>query len=196
MLRDTIRSTRLSIAGLATAALVIAASVATQAAVTYFGLSFPDRVAASKRGPVTDYEKTNAGLGYSVEYLQPNWKINVYIYDLRKALIPDDLTSGVMTSQLKQAQGDIFETQKRGYYTQVNLRRNRTLRDTRGRARFLCSYFTYVHQTAGKVDSYLCLTGWRNKFVKIRMTAKQHGGSDAEADRFIRAWMKLLWPAQ
>jgi len=193
---DLVCATRKNLTLLAAAALIVAATVAAPAAVSFFGLNFPDRVAAAKLGPINEYEKTKPGLGYGVEYLQPNWKINIFIYDLGKTAIPDDLASEVLTSQLKQAQGDILELQKQGIYAKVDLKRNRTLKDGGGRPRFLCSDFAYVHAKAGNVDSFLCLTGWKNKFVKFRLTAAQHGGSQAEADRFMQAWAKLLWPGR
>ena len=46
----------------------------------------------------------------------------------------------------------------------------------------------------GAVDSFLCLTGWHNKFVKFRLTTRPSPRSSAEARRFVEAWLKILWP--
>ena len=44
-----------------------------------------------------------------------------------------------------------------------------------------------IERRAGDADSYLCVTAWRGKFVKFRMTVAQRPGNDAEAERFIAA---------
>jgi hypothetical protein len=189
-----LHATRSCLSVVLAATIVLGTMAAAWAAVTYFGLTFPDRVGGAKIGPTVDYEKTNAGLGYSVEYLQPGWKINIYIYDMGRASIPDDLKSEVLQSQLKQAQGDILELQRRGTYAKVELLRDTVMSDRRGRARLLCSDFGYVHETMGNVDSFLCLTGWNNKFVKFRLTRAHHDGSPGEAKQFLEAWLGILWP--
>ena len=68
------------------------------------------------------------------------------------------------------------------------------MRDQRGRARFLCSDFAYVHEKVGNVDSFLCLTGWHDRFVKFRLTGRRHTGSDRDAARFVETWFPILWP--
>ena len=53
------------------AAVVLGAMTAGRAAVTYFGLTFPDRIAGATVGPVTDFEKDKPGLGYALKYQLP-----------------------------------------------------------------------------------------------------------------------------
>src|SRR5437879_5436107 len=107
-------------AALLAAGLLMAAMVAAKSEAAFFGLTFPDRVADAQIGPTTDYEKTNPGLGYSVRYRQPGWTTDVYIYDLGRPSIPDDVESDVVKAQLRQAQGDILELQRRGVYAKVD----------------------------------------------------------------------------
>jgi hypothetical protein len=102
--------------------------------------------------------------------------------------------SDVVKAQLRQAQGDILELQRRGVYAKVDLTRSYAMRDGRGRSRLRCSDFVYVHDKVGTVDSFLCLTVWKGKFVKFRLTSARHGGSEAEAKRFLDAWFGILWP--
>jgi hypothetical protein len=61
--------------------------------------------------------------------------------------------------------------------------------------RFFCSAFSYLQKgIAATVDSYLCLTAWKNKFFKIRMTRPQHATSGADAEQFVKGWISVLWP--
>lgn len=165
-----------------------------EAATTFFGLSFPDRVADAQIGPTHDFETTAPGLGYGVRYQKPGWTIDVYIYDLGRKSIPDDLDSDALKAQVMQAQGDVFGQQERGNYTDVKVTASRIMKDAGGRARFLCEDFTYVRKASGGVDSYLCLTGWNDKFVKFRLTTARSQRSAAEAQRFMQGWFKVLWP--
>jgi hypothetical protein len=177
-----------------TAALVVGVIAAAHAAATYFGLTFPDRVTDAQIGPTRDFETTNPGLGYGVKYQRPGWAIDVFIYDLGRASIPDDLGSDVLNAQLAQAQGDVFARQKVGAAAHVKVAGSHVIKDARGRARFLCEDFNYVEQNVGNVDSFLCLTGWHNKFVKFRLSTRHGSGSSVEARRFMEGWVKILWP--
>jgi hypothetical protein len=170
------------------------AAGAAQAAVSYFGLTFPDKVAGAQRGEAEDFEKDNPGLGYGVRYDKPGWVIDVYLYDDGIKSIPADLDASVVQSQLKQAEGDIFELQRRGSYANVQLKRSYTLRDGAGRSRFLCADFSFVRERMGNVDSFLCLTSWNGRFVKFRLTTAARDGSERDAAAFVTAWSSLLWP--
>jgi len=174
--------------------LMLAVAGTAKSEATFLGLTFPDQVADADIGPTKDYEGTSPGLGYNVRYVQPGWTMDVFIYDLRRRSIPDNVESEVVKRQLKQAQGDIIELERRGVYAQVDLKRSYLLRDDRGRPRFQCSDFAYVHEKVGAVDSALCLTAWRGKFVKFRLTTARHAGWDAEVKRFMDAWISILWP--
>ncbi len=167
---------------------------AAAAAASFYGLTFPDRIGDAQLGETHDFEATNPGLGYGVRYQKPGWAIDIYMYDLGRSSIPDDVSSDVIKAQLAQAKGDIFELEKRGTYRQVKLRGSYVIKDARGGARFACEDFTYVHETMGNVDSFLCLTGWNNKFIKYRLTTAHRTSSAAEAKRFMEAWVEILWP--
>jgi hypothetical protein len=186
--------TRRGFAALAAAVLILGAIATARAAATYFGLTFPDRVADAQIGATHDFETSNPGLGYGVRYQKPGWAIDIYIYDLGRPSIPDDVGSDALKAQLEQAQGDVFEQQKRGAYAQVKVTASYVVKDARGRARFLCEDFSYIRKPEGSVDSFLCLTGWNNKFVKFRLTTLRGERSAAEARRFMQAWLKVLWP--
>jgi len=67
-----------------TAAVLLLGAVATAgaAALTLFGLTFPERVADATLGSSRDFETENPGLGYGVRYEKPGWGIDMFIYDL------------------------------------------------------------------------------------------------------------------
>jgi hypothetical protein len=179
---------------LVTASLVLGAIALAGAGETYFGLTFPDRVGDARIGSTRDFETSDPGLGYGVKYEKPGWAIDVFIYDLRLTSIPGDVDSDVLKAQIAQARGDILEQEKKGAYQNVELRRSHVVNDRRGRGRFLCEDFSYVRQPEGKVDSFLCLAGWHDKFVKFRLTTRPNARSAADAQRFVEAWIKILWP--
>ncbi len=160
--------------------------------VTLYGLTFPPAVAGMERFSVREHEKDNPGLGYSVGYRQPEVVATVYIYDLKQRDIPDDPSSPAIKAQLAAASADIFRTQQQGVYLKVESRDEFSLADARGRTRLLCAAY-WLTRTDGELASYLCVGGWSNKFIKFRITGQQQ--SQAEAQRFLQAWIDLLWPA-
>lgn len=164
--------------------------------VTLLGLEFPEKIAGTKIGSHRNFEATEPGLGHGIEYTAGGWKINVYIYDLKKTGIPEDPKSVVVSSQFEQARGDIFAAGERGLYKDVAIRKTFLLSDLAGRPRFQCGAFTFVHSKAGEVDSYLCLTGWQGKFVKFRMTVARDDSSESRFRLYMGAWIAHLWAGQ
>jgi hypothetical protein len=182
---------------LAAAALLLAAAVAlAQEPTKIYGLPIPERVGGLIHGQPVDYETKSPGLGYSLRFSgPPGWIVDVYIYDLGLKTIPDDLESGIVKSQLATAKGDIVELGRRGTYADVTELDGFAIADG-GKTGFLCSTFSYLRGERKEMDvtSYLCLTSWSNKFVKMRMTAAKGLLSRTEATDFIKAWIKLLRP--
>lgn len=159
--------------------------------ITVAGLSFPDSVGGFMRGPVQDYEKTHPGFGQSVAYGQGPWRADVYVYDLRRSSIPDDPASDAIRQEFEQAKGDVFKARQRGAWQRAELDRTFTLPE-RGPPRFTCASFTLVSKANVAVDSTLCVTASKNKFVKFRVTGPVRGA--AEPVQFIEAWAPLLAP--
>lgn len=180
-----------AVAALALAALVIGAA---QAAVAFYGLTFPESIGGARIGPVRDFEQTAPGYGYGVRYLKPGWVIDAYIYDRGMKPVPSDLESVAIKRQFEESQGEIFAMQRRGDYSNVSVKRTYTLRDASGRGRFVCADYTLTREGMGDSDSFLCLTGWNGEFVKFRLTTRRHAGSDREAAAFVNAWAGVLWP--
>jgi len=177
-------------------ALVAAFAVVAPAAAApvLYGLALPESIAGAQIGEVVDFDNDAAarglGLGYSVKYLRSGWIINFYIYDLNRAAIPDDLRSEVVRSDFERSKSEIVR-----YRGQVALRREFPIADAGGRMRFICASYTYLDRGT-EIDSLLCQTTWRNKFIKFRVSTARHAGSEAEAMRFVQAWSNVLWGTQ
>jgi hypothetical protein len=160
---------------------------------TIYGLAIPDQVGGLSHGAVADFESKAPGLGYSLRFLRSNWTVDVYIYDFQLKLIPADLESPTMQNQIARAKGDIFKLEGRGVYSSVEQTEEFKVGDV-GKTPFACSAFSYARgdKKDQESESYLCLTSWNNKFVKIRMTAAKGEMSRADLTNFVEAWISLL----
>jgi hypothetical protein len=177
------------------AVLLSAATAFAQAKMqVIYGLSIPDRVGSLVYVRSIDFESKSRGLGYALRFGgKPGWMVDVYLYDLSQRTIPADAESEVIRNQLAQARGDVFELGKRGTYADVNDKGDFTVPAT-GKPRFICSSFSYLRGERVDIDveSYLCLSSWNNKFVKVRMTAPKGTMSRSDATDFVQAWIEIL----
>jgi hypothetical protein len=158
-----------------------------------YGLQFPDMIAGFQRGNVKDYETEHPGLGYSAKYSSYGWSIDVYIYDDGFKDIPDSLSSERVTTQFAQARNDIYAMQQSrkgkvedGETFQIN--------SPAKVPRFTCGSYRIVDANGRLIDSFLCLTAWKGKFVKYRLSTLQNKDSTAIAKRFVGEWEDQLWP--
>ena len=183
--------TRAACIGLFSAGLIGApgAAPAPKDPVTIQGLAFPDRIGGAERGEVHDFEKTNPGLGHSVPYRMPGWAISVYVYDKGRTSVPDDPQSDVVKAELADARREVFEVR-----SNVEWKRDFSVQGEGRKVRFVCGAFTFADKPPDRLTGFLCLTGWKNKFVKVRLTTQARCGTEAEATRFVRAWTSVLWP--
>ena len=159
-----------------------------------YGLSIPDRVGSLVYARTVDFESKSPGLGYALRFSgQPGWMVDVYLYDLGWKTIPADAESSVIRDQLAQARGDVFELGKRGTYANVTDNGDFTV-PAIGKPRFICSSFSYLRgeRVDRDVESYLCLSSWNDKFVKVRMTAPKGTMSRSDVTGFVQAWLELL----
>jgi hypothetical protein len=175
-------------------ALLMAAAAFAQGPTLIYGLAIPEQVGALSHGPPVDYESKSTGLGYALRFLsRPGWLVDVYIYDFGLKTIPEDIDSAVLKNQMAQAKGDIFELGRRGSYANVADLGDFRIADGNAHP-FACSTFSYLRGEKKDIDaiSYLCLTSWKDKFVKIRMTAARNELSATDVTSFVKAWITLL----
>jgi len=177
-------------------ALTATTALAQEKSKTVFGLSIPDRVGSLSYVQSVDFESKTPGLGYALRFAGPTgWLVDVYLYDLGLKSIPADPESSVVRDQLAQARGDVSELAKRGTYANLTDAGEFTV-PASGPPRFICSSFSYQRgdRVDVAVDSFLCLTSWRDKFVKLRMTGSKGTISRADVTTFATAWIELLRP--
>ena len=171
-----------------------AAAFAQERLKVVYGLSIPDRVGSLAYARTIDFESKSPGLGYALRFSgQPGWMVDVYLYDLGLKTIPSNAESDVIKNQLAQARGDVFELGKRGTYANVTDKGSFTV-PAAGKPRFICASFGYLRGDRVDIDveSYLCLSSWKDKFVKVRMTAAKGTMSRSDATDFVQAWIELL----
>ena len=163
------------------------------ASVNVFGLKAPDEIEGFTLNDSTNFEKIKPGDGYGLDYSQSGWKLDVFIYDLKRAAIPDDAKSAIVRAEFERVRADAFLAQPRGLYAQVYLRRNFTIDDAAKRTRFQCAAFHLTRDGAKPQDGYLCVTSWNNKFVKLRLTTLADSNTEAAARKYVTAWIPVLW---
>lgn len=178
-------------------ALVLAAAATAPAfgiaSVSVYGLRAPEEISGFTLNDSTNFEKTKPGDGYGLDYSQSGWKLDVFIYDLKRAAIPDDAKSAIVRAEFERARADAFLAQPRGIYAQVYLRRNFTIEDGGKRTRFQCATFHMTRDGAKPQDGFLCVTSWNNKFVKLRLATLAETNTEADARKFVAAWIPVLW---
>jgi len=178
-------------------ALVLAAAATAPAfgiaSVSVYGLRAPEDISGFTLNDSTNFEKTKPGDGYGLDYSQSGWKLDVFIYDLKRAAIPDDAKSAIVRAEFERARADAFLAQPRGIYAQVYLRRNFTVEDGGKRTRFQCATFHMTRDGAKPQDGFLCVTSWNNKFVKLRLATLADTNTEADARKFVAAWIPVLW---
>ncbi len=162
-------------------------------AVTVFGMRFPEQVAGFAINESVNHERTNPGQGYVIDYSQPGWRLDVFVYDLKRAAIPDDARSAIVRAEFERSREDAFLPVPRGPYAQVFLRRNFTVEDGGKRTRFQCAAFHMRRDGAKPQDGFLCVTALRNKFVKLRLVTLTQPGTETQARQHVAAWIPVLW---
>ena len=163
------------------------------ASVTVFGLKAPEELGGFKLNDSMNFERTRPGEGYGLDYSQPGWKLDVFIYDLKRSAIPDDPKSAIVRAEFERSREDVFLAQPRGLYAQVYLRRNFTIEDAAKRTRFQCAAFHLTRDGAKPQDGFLCVTSWNNKFIKFRMTTLSDRDTETAARQHMAAWVPVLW---
>ena len=163
------------------------------ASVNVFGLRAPEEIDGFTLNDSTNFEKIKPGDGFGLDYSQSGWKLDVFIYDLKRAAIPDEVNTAIVKAEFERSRAEAFLAQPRGLYAQVYLRRNFTIEDGAKRTRFQCAAFHLTRDGSKPQDGYLCLTSWNNKFVKLRLTTLSDTNTEAPARKFVADWIPVLW---
>ena len=172
----------------ATLACVIGAGMAALglAAAREPGFMFPEEVAGFSRGARTDYESRAPGFGYSVTYTNGRMKADVYVYGRSDEVIPDGPGSEAVAVQVAQASREIRTAVERGFYRDSTDLGAVQLGGARAPA---CRSFRIEHAALGPVQSLLCVTGLRGRYVKFRLSGPASAYSPDEGSKFVTGWL-------
>lgn len=183
----------LSVVRLALCALFWLTAAASAEPVTITGVTFPDRVGEFARGPGRDYEKIAPGAGHSFAYYNRPWAATVYVYDQRRTGIPDDPASAMIQAEFAAAKREIGAAVQAGAWRKADFVRDFSL-PARGKARFACASYELVNNKSVTIDSTLCITGSKGKYVKFRVSGPRDGANLSVPTRFVETWGALLAP--
>jgi hypothetical protein len=144
------------------------------------------------RGKTQVFPQT--GLGYSISYDAPKLAVTAYVYDKRLPKIPDGVKSDVVKAEMKQAAADLELARKRGLYTAVKeVGKEEVVALGKGKdaPSALRRTFEIVRKGEdGAKLSELYVTGYKDHFVKLRITYDPEG--KAEAEQAIAALLEAL----
>jgi hypothetical protein len=159
-----------------------------------FGIMFPEKIGPFFLGETTNYETTTPGLGYSVVYTAHFGEVNAYIYDKGIEDIPDGPNGDIILEQFKQEASGIINRPKTEDCSIEFIEQFGTGSPERG-AEFLCAVFG-VSDNNGNRYSYLYLTGYEGKLVKLRCTIFAKDPKGYTSRNFADDFASILWAPQ
>jgi hypothetical protein len=164
------------------------------------GITFPRIMGVCEiEGP---HEYDQPELGVSVTYWSMgSTKIDIYVYNGGHTNLTSGAKSDTVKKQLKIAEDNIFEMEKRGYYGDVKKMPNSSgaFKGKTGELDFISTTFQYTQKGRGRaaktspMQSHLVLTTYKGYFLKVRFTRvidPKH--DDDEIDDFLKQLGKLL----
>jgi hypothetical protein len=143
-------------------------------------IDFPD-VKGFTRGKVTVFPQ--AELGYSVPYNAPGLTVTLYVYNGGKKEIPDGARSDAVKAEMKGTLKALEDARKAGYYKsvkEVGEEGTVTLGKGKDRPQALHRRFEVEHAKAGPALSETYLTGYKNHFLKFRISYDPENKPEAE----------------
>ncbi|QJW96850.1 hypothetical protein [Frigoriglobus tundricola] len=154
-------------------------------------IEVPDVKGLTRRNIQTYSE---AGLGYSVGYNAPGFGATVYAYNRAIETIPAGAASEVVKNEVKRAADEIDLARQQGAYKSVKeLGMEETVR--LGKAEDAPAALRRRYEIEWKDGTRLSeayVTGYKNHFVKIRIT---HAPDDKTAPEKIAALLEALGPS-
>jgi hypothetical protein len=151
------------------------------------GLLFPDRLGPLKRGEVKKYPQPGAGVGirYSGSELT---KADVYVYDNLEKDLGTGVDSDAVKAEFEEVTGVLKIMEQRGYYKGVEKlsEGKKDLDTSSGKLTMLTATFVFEQTEKtktsylGKRVSYVLLTTYRGRFLKVRFTCKQEHEEEKE----------------
>ena len=142
------------------------------------GLVFPAELAGFQYWGFHEYPMP--GLGYSVRYnADDTVKVDIYVYDMNHKVIENGIASARVIDQFNTVLGNLSYYEKKGTYLNLKeLERGNKKYGPKG-MEFLWARYQFEQSPGEGVvyhgerlsDTYL--TGWKGKFIKVRLTLKK-----------------------
>ena len=145
---------------------------------------FPDQFLDLPKVSEIDYEKDTKGLGYSVGYNKPGITATFYVYDLSIPKIADGSRDDTVVQAFIGSANEIRAIAARGDYGVESMADGTEVMI--GSQSFLYTKATLL-MGQRKSDSYILVTGFKNKILKVRMSYDQivYGDSEGILDRLM-----------
>lgn len=135
------------------------------------GLTFPATLAGLAIDSITDWEQKRPGMGQSIAYVSPQVKATIFIYTAGLPQIREGIESSSAQASFIQAMNEIFMAEKWGFLTSASLlESNRVAIASAGKVITLLHAAFQLGEDGTERLSYLYVTGYRNRFVKLRLT--------------------------
>lgn len=148
-------------------------------------LLFPE-VEGWEIGEVATYP--TAELGYSVPYQSETaGVVTFYVYNGGLSSIADGIDDQNVKNEIRKAESDIIAYGDAGYYQDVKLVKSESvILGGSGTRKVLYSLFSFKVRGT-EVDSEIYLFGYKNNFIKIRLTRAKgkDGAGNPEVDKLL-----------
>lgn len=170
----------------AAALLSFALPAYAQEVVTHYGFSFPPKIGVLTRGDVTDFEKSNPGVGYGIRYVAEGIRVDIFVYDHGKRTISEDIFSSDQKEIFDASIQAIHLGKQRGLYRDVKEGQEFETPALKNPL-FRCKVIVIDRGGGNVEDSVLCLGARNDKFFKTRISFPPHGANVVErADKLMR----------
>mgnify|MGYP006088620155 CR=1 FL=1 len=152
---------------------------------------FPDSIQAFQKSEMIDNEAEHPGLGCTVPYNAPGVKATIYVYDLNFEVIPDGPESECVLQHFRNEVAQLTQMVEHGLYASASVNQVYVTGGPERGREFLCADIS-IRQNGQELDSYLYLTGYDGKFVKVRVTSPSSEQSEMQARKFADEVSALL----
>jgi hypothetical protein len=151
------------------------------ASVNVFGSQSAGRNRRLHAQRLDQLRENQPGDGFGLDYSQSGWKLDVFIYDLKRAAIPDDAKSAIVKAEFERARAEAFLAQPRGLYAQgLSAAQFHHRRCSQAHALPVRSVPSYPRRLPSRRMVFSASPSWNNKFVKLRLTTLSDNNTETD----------------
>jgi hypothetical protein len=137
---------------------------------------------------ILDFETEMPGRGYGYTYVASGIKATVYTYNLHYVDIPDGTDSSMVSKEFEKTINDVYTAEWLGVCQSVKTlsRSEIVLGSPSSELSVLRAHLAFELDDTG-FNSFVFLTGYRNRFLKIRVTYPRESEKKAKKtlERFL-----------